>query len=217
VSDSNPLSVDPEISQASTIPSRAYTDPALYERSLETVFARSWQWLADLERLKAPPRALPVTLLEGSLDEPLLLTRDADDRLSALSNVCTHRGNLLVEGETTATVLRCRYHGRRFRLDGRCLSMPEFEGVVGFPSERDHLPHVPCETVGPWIFAALDPSVSFESWIAPFTGRVQGLGLEHARLDAARSRDYLVNAHWALYVENYLEGFHIPYVLADLD
>ena len=30
--------------------------------------------------------------------------------------------------------------------------------------------------------------------------------------DPSRDRDYEVAAHWALYVENYLEGFHIPYV-----
>ncbi len=209
--------IDSDIAKASTISSRAYTDPVLYARGIERAFARSWQWLADLERLKAPPRAMPITLLEGSLDEPLLLARDADDCLHALSNVCTHRGNLLVEGETTATVLRCRYHGRRFGLDGRCLSMPEFEGVVGFPADSDHLPRVPCETWGPWIFAALDPALPFESWFAPVRERVHGLGLEHARFDAARSRDYLVSAHWALYVENYLEGFHIPYVHADLN
>jgi choline monooxygenase len=37
------------------------------------------------------------------------------------------------------------------------------------------------------------------------------------RFDPTRSRDYEVAAHWALYVENYLEGFHIPFVHADLD
>jgi choline monooxygenase len=213
------LAVDADIRRASTIPSRAYTDPELYARVLETAFARSWQWLGDLERLKAPPRALPVTLLEGSLDEPLLLTRDADDTLRALSNVCTHRGNLLVEGETTASVLRCRYHGRRFGLDGRCLSMPEFEQVVGFPAASDHLPRVPSETWGPWIFAALEPALSFDTWFAPVRERIAGLSpsLETARFDPARSRDYLVAANWALYVENYLEGFHIPYVHADLN
>jgi len=35
--------------------------------------------------------------------------------------------------------------------------------------------------------------------------------------DATRSHDYEVHAHWALYVENYLEGFHIPYVHAALN
>jgi len=30
--------------------------------------------------------------------------------------------------------------------------------------------------------------------------------------DSSRSRDYEFDAHWALYVENYLEGLHIPFV-----
>ena len=34
---------------------------------------------------------------------------------------------------------------------------------------------------------------------------------------ASRSRDYVINANWALYVENYLEGFHIPFVHAGLN
>ena len=34
--------------------------------------------------------------------------------------------------------------------------------------------------------------------------------------DEAGARDYLVNANWALYVDNYLEGFHIPYVHTSL-
>jgi choline monooxygenase len=31
-------------------------------------------------------------------------------------------------------------------------------------------------------------------------------------LDLKQSVTYEVNAHWALYVENYLEGFHVPFV-----
>lgn len=37
------------------------------------------------------------------------------------------------------------------------------------------------------------------------------------KFDSSRSRDYLVKANWALYVENYLEGFHIPYVHSSLN
>jgi phenylpropionate dioxygenase-like ring-hydroxylating dioxygenase large terminal subunit len=37
------------------------------------------------------------------------------------------------------------------------------------------------------------------------------------RLDPSRSRDFEVHAHWALYVENFLEGFHIPFVHAGLN
>ncbi|HRC86836.1 MAG TPA: SRPBCC family protein, partial [Thermoanaerobaculia bacterium] len=41
---------------------------------------------------------------------------------------------------------------------------------------------------------------------------VAELPIEQATFDASRSRDYLVQANWALYCDNYLEGFHIPYV-----
>ncbi|MBL8039753.1 MAG: hypothetical protein JNM04_00255, partial [Chthonomonas sp.] len=37
------------------------------------------------------------------------------------------------------------------------------------------------------------------------------------RHDPTHSRDYMVKAHWALYVDNYLEGFHIPFIHAELN
>jgi choline monooxygenase len=41
--------------------------------------------------------------------------------------------------------------------------------------------------------------------------------LKEFKFDAGRSRDYLVNANWMLYIDNYLEGFHIPFVHAGLN
>lgn len=159
---------------------------------------------------------MPFTLLEGFLDEPLLLTRDDEDRLHCLSNVCTHRGNLVVEGETEARTLRCRYHGRRFALDGRFVSMPEFDEARKFPSPSDDLPRVPFAAWGPLGFVALDPLVPLEEALAPIVKRLAFLPLDRLAFDPSRSRDYLVRAHWALYVDNYLEGFHIPFVHAGL-
>jgi choline monooxygenase len=66
-------------------------------------------------------------LAAGFLDEPVLLAKNGAD-LSCLSNVCTHRGNILVEESCSANLIRCGYHGRRFSLEGKFLSMPEFEG-----------------------------------------------------------------------------------------
>jgi choline monooxygenase len=42
--------------------------------------------------------------------------------------------------------------------------------------------------------------------------RLAWLPVDQFRLDPASSREYTVNAHWALYVENYLEELHIPFV-----
>jgi choline monooxygenase len=210
------LDIHEDIRRASTLPGAFYSDPEVHRLLRDRVFAKSWQLVADADRLRAPGQTLPVTLLEGMVDEPLLLTRGADDRLHCLSNVCTHRGNLVAEAEGVRTQLRCRYHGRRFGLDGRCLSMPEFEGVEGFPSKADDLPPVALSAWGKFLFASLDPSVALGQVIAPMKARLAWLDHAPLALDAGRSRDYLVRANWALYVDNYLEGFHVPYVHGSL-
>jgi len=58
-----PFRVDPAIAQASTIPSRAYFDPAVYAAARERIFARSWQPVGEVGRLKAPGHVIPSMLL----------------------------------------------------------------------------------------------------------------------------------------------------------
>jgi choline monooxygenase len=207
-----PFEIDADIKRASTPPSRLYHDAAEYVLQREQIFARSWQVAGDRDVLKAPGRVAPLTLLPGCLDEPLVLTRDQDGAAHCLSNVCTHRGALVVEGAGHQNTLRCRYHGRRFGLDGCFQYMPEFDDVQGFPSAADDLPRLPLREFGPLLFTSLNPLMPFEEWIAPVLARVGWLPVEQFRLDPNSSRDYLMECHWALYVENYLEEFHIPHV-----
>jgi choline monooxygenase len=208
--------IDPDISTAETLPGSVYADPSIYDKQLERVFARSWQLVGDASRVRTPGRVVPFTLLDGSLNEPLLLSSDEDCVVRCLSNVCTHRGALVVEGEGHAKTLRCRYHGRRFSLDGKMISMPEFEETKGFPSEKDNLPELKVEKFGPLLFSGIAPVFSFEEWIAPVIERVGWMPLEDFRYDSPSSHDYLIQANWALYCDNYLEEFHIPYVHAGL-
>lgn len=211
------LHIHPDITRAHTLPTEFYTSSELYQRSKELIFAPSWQFLGDTGRVNVPAQLLPVTLLEGFLDEPLLLSRDKTDALGCFSNVCTHRGNILVESACIAQNIKCRYHGRRFGLDGIFQYMPEFEGVEGFPSEADNLHRVPLHQWQQFLFASLRPAATAESVFADMTRRVGWLPLEEFVFEPSLSRDYLVQAHWALYCENYLEGFHIPYVHQSLN
>lgn len=208
--------IDPDITKASTPPSWVYTDPGVFATSRDRVFATSWQFIGDVGLARVPGQVHPFTLLEGCLDEPLMLVRDRDDALHCLSNVCTHRGMLVCEQGGVENHLRCRYHGRRFQLDGAFVSMPEFEGVAGFPSKADDLPRVQLAQWGPFLFASLNPATPFEEWIGPMRERIAWLPVEQCKFDASRSRDYLVACNWVLYCENYLEGFHIPFVHAGL-
>ena len=191
------FTIDPDIRKASTPPGWVYTDPDVLAHFTERVFARSWQLVGDTETLAAPGSVLPCVFLDGLLPEPLVLLRDEAGALACFSNVCTHRANLVVNEPGVVPSLRCRYHGRRFGLDGRFRSMPEFDGVEGFPGPADDLPRVALETWSRFAFAALDPAVPFAEWIAPLETRIGGAHADGARFDAARSRDYEVRASWA--------------------
>jgi len=210
------LHVDADIRRASTLPAAFYTDPIWFARTRETILRRGWHLVADQDRVRIPGQCFPFTLMEGVLDEPLLLTRDGEDRLHCMSNVCTHRGMVVCEGERTQTSLRCRYHGRRFGLDGSFQSMPEFDGVENFPAPTDDLAAVPFAAWNHFLFVSLDPAMPFAALTAEMRARIGWLPFERMTFDPARSRDYLVQANWALYLDNYLEGFHLPYVHSGL-
>jgi choline monooxygenase len=206
------FSVDPDVRRARTLDKAFYLDPAVWARTRERVFTRSWQWLGDLHDVAEPGSLSPRLLLPGLLDEPLLLAHDDVGTLRCLSNVCTHRGNLLVHAPCQAGQIRCGYHSRRFDLAGRMLFMPGFEGACDFPAASDHLPQLPFGQLGPQGFVSLDPVAPLADFIGAAAARCGGIDLQRCVHDASRDRDWEFAAHWALYVENYLEGLHIPFV-----
>ena len=209
--------VDPDITKAATISSEFYRSDAAWDLARDRIFARSWQFVGDTDSVKVPGQLLPITLLDGLMDEPILLTRDAGDRVHCVSNVCTHRANIVVESGGNERFLRCRYHGRRFALDGTFQSMPEFEGVEGFPCEADNLARIPFGNWGKFLFASVEPHRSLEEFLRPMTDRVGWIPVHLFNHEPSRSTEYLVRGHWALYCDNYLEGFHIPFIHASLN
>src|SRR6202000_180756 len=108
--------------RARTLPASFYRDSALFERIRERIFARSWQQVDGFQRAAAAGSVIPFELLPACVDESLLLARDARGVLRCLSNVCTHRGNLLCTEAGEPGGLRCRYHGRRFTLEGKMIA-----------------------------------------------------------------------------------------------
>lgn len=183
---------------------RRLQDPAAHRRSA-VLFRSSWQ-LLDPHLLEEGPELRPFVMLPGLLDEPLVRTPWA-----LLPNVCTHRGATLIDGPCQRRSLRCPYHGRRFSLAGRCEAAPGFEEVEGFPAAKDHLPELDVAEWGPLRFASVDPVTSFEdirAELEPWIGHL----LERPGQVLLREEDFPLSANWALYVENYLEGLHLPFV-----
>jgi choline monooxygenase len=204
--------ITPNILNSGTISPTFFQDPNIWNWFKDKVFPTSWHYLTDTHRFPSTLRQAPNLLLPDFLDEPVVLTRNADDRIQAFSNVCTHRAAEICTHGSSRDKIVCPYHGRQFSLEGKFLFMPEFEEAQNFPSEADHLFPFSVEVLSPLIFISPEPKYSFSNWIDPLQSLLSWLPLKDFNYTANNSSSYQVDAHWALYVENYLEGFHIPFI-----
>jgi choline monooxygenase len=209
--------VDANIAKAQTIDTSFYTSAEIFEACKEKIFAPSWQFIGSDDLITENGDTYPFTLLPAYIDEPVLLTRDKAGQVNLLSNVCTHRGNLVVDNACKMANLRCRYHGRMFGLDGKFSSMPEFKEVENFPTKSDDLHQLDLFKWGKWLFTSLNPKYSHELFLRDMMDRVSWMPVQDLKYRPDLSRVFNVKAHWALYCENYLEGFHIPFVHAGLN
>ena len=202
--------IDEDIRTARTLPSRYYTERDEFDR-LKAVFT-GWQFAAHVSEVEAN-NVKPLDHLEAINGESVLLVNGSET--SCLSNVCTHRGMRLASEPCTKKTLQCRYHGRTFNLDGTLRHMPEFEQAIGFPSESDNLRRFPLKRWMGLHFTAVEgePKAPWER----LEERLGFLNPESFIHDPGRDRDHVVEANWLLYVDNYLEGFHIPYVHPELN
>ncbi len=206
-----PLAVDASLAAASTLPSWCYADPAVAAAEATRVFARTWQLVGTAASL-AEPGSYRVTEIAG---EPVLVVRGKDGVLRALSNVCRHRAGPVASGSGTCATLRCGYHGWSYGLDGALAGTPEFDGVEGFDRGSTRLPVFRVETWIGLVFVCLTgvedggPPPLAEV-LGELHGRLEARGL--ARLSLAFRRDWEIACDWKVYVDNYLEGYHIPVV-----
>ena len=209
--------INSDITKAETLPATFYKDPVVFEIIKEKVFLKSWQWVGDESLVDKPQSVHPLILLDGFLTEPLLLTRDKGGHINCLTNVCTHRGNLLALTSKPTKKLTCSYHGRRFNLQGKFEFMPEFTDAENFPRPCDHLHRFPLKKWGHLLFAGLNPSFDFQEVINIMNERISFLPIDEFKLEKTLQKDFLIDANWALYCDNYLEGFHVPFVHESLN
>jgi choline monooxygenase len=207
---------EPELARARTLPAAWYRDPALLAREEERVFARTWQMVGH-EGALAKPGDYLTTRVAG---EELVLTRDEEGTLRALSNVCRHRAGPVARGAGCRRTLQCAYHGWSYAADGRLLGTPEWEGVQDFDRASVRLPAFRVDTWNGFVFVNLDPGARpLAEWLGEIVPETHRLGL--GRLGFYKRVDYEIACNWKVYVDNYLEGYHIPIVhpglFAELD
>jgi choline monooxygenase len=199
--------IDADISRAWTLSAALYVDPAVAAQEKERIFARTWQVVGNREQV-ARPGDYFTTQLVG---EPLLIVRGADLQLRGFYNVCRHRAGPPAEGCGSRKLFRCIYHGWTYNLDGSLNHATEIEGVKDFNPADFALTPVRCEEWFNIVFVNLDPDARpLSENLGDLPQQAEHFPFQTMKLFERRTYDMKCN--WKTYVDNYLEGYHLPTV-----
>ncbi|MBV9146549.1 MAG: aromatic ring-hydroxylating dioxygenase subunit alpha [Acidobacteria bacterium] len=199
--------MDPSVAKSWTLPAEVYLDSGILEREKRALFGSTWQIVGRRQQVANPYDYFTAELA----GEPLLMVRGGDGVLRGFYNVCRHRAGPPAEGCGTRKVFRCGYHGWTYSPEGRLLNAPEMEGTENFDHSQLGLQPVPVGEWGAWVF------VNLESGAAPLESSLRELPAQAAKyhleiLKLAERREYIMECNWKVYIDNYLEGYHLPSV-----
>jgi choline monooxygenase len=203
---------------AETLASRFYTDPQVFELEKERIFRRTWQWVGTLSQPCGEVNGVKKTIADREAyftaevaGEPVVVARDKEGVLRAFSNVCRHRAGPVAQGAGCRNVFQCGYHGWTYTLDGKLIGTPEVEGMAFFDRSGFGMVPLRLETWEQCLFVNFDASAPP---LNEFLGNIPELAQEFSfeGLELAERKDYHVDCNWKVYVDNYVDAYHIPVV-----
>ena len=190
-----------------TLPVPFYRDPAVFAEERRRIFARTWQFLG----LEADLTETGDFISRELAGYPILALRDEAGAIRAFHNVCRHRAGPLVDAPKGRCegALVCRYHGWRYALDGRLRSAADFGATDGFDPRDFGLHPLKVETWRGLVFVNADADAEP---LSALTAPIDALLGERVFPSEPYRESHPIACNWKVYVENYLEGYHIEQV-----
>ena len=196
-------SITTPLEEARGLPPQAYLSEEFYQLELEYLFYRDWICIGREEEAAQAGDYFTIELA----GEPLVVVRDRELKLHALSNVCRHRYMQVMDGQGNSARLVCPYHGWSYRLDGRLMGATNMTESRLLDKDNCRLPEFQLETWLGFIFVNLD------SGAAPLAPRLEELGHRLAPYHIDKMRissmyDEIWEGNWKLTMENNAEAHH---------
>jgi choline monooxygenase len=182
-----------------------YTSPEFLVREREGIFAHEWICVGRASVVANPGDYLTCEIA----DQPIIVLRDMDGVLRALSNVCLHRMSILLEGTGRTRSIVCPYHAWTYNLDGSLRAAPHMNRTPGFCVEAYRLPELRVETWRGWIYVTLNPS---RPPVAEHFAELDALIARYGMEDYVETfrEEYVWDTNWKILAENFMESYHLP-------
>jgi len=191
--------------RARAMPPDVYTTDAFLNEELSQIFARDWYCVGRTDALAQPGDYVAAELA----GQPIVVLRDTDGGLRALSNVCLHRMSTLLEGRGNTRAITCPYHAWTYNLDGSLRGAPAMTLNSDFCKSDYRLPQVRCEEWLGWVFVCLDPAAPP---VARQLAEVEGMvaGYDMTNYTENFYEEHVWDTNWKVLAENFMESYHLP-------
>lgn len=194
------------------VPASTYTDPELFELEKRNIFRR-------MPLMVAPSCELPEPGDYKAMDicgVPLLLTRQRDGSVGAFLNMCSHRGNPVVEAGTTGNASRftCGYHGWTFKNDGDLVGVASPKDFGAVDKAALCLKRFPVYESAGLIWATLDlnSKLAISDYLCGYDDLLKAFEFDGWTLFAQRT---LAGPNWKTAYDGYLDFYHLPVLHKD--
>ena len=189
--------------QARSMPPWCYTSAEFFEREVERIFRRVWNFAGRADEVPDPGDYFTLDMF----GESIIVVRGKDHDVRAFANTCRHRGTRLLKGRGKRRVISCPYHSWAFALDGTLLGAPDMDRTPGFRKEDYPLLPVRLEQWAGFLFVALSDDVpSFEAYLGNIREKFSPYQFED--MVCVRRKAYEIEGNWKLFVENAMEDYH---------
>ncbi len=192
------------VAEAVTLPPALYTSEEVLEFERDAIYAREWLCVGRAERIPEPGDWFTVNIAH----EPIIVVRDKEGDIRAMSAVCQHRAMQVCEGEGNTTTFKCPYHHWIYGLDGRLLGAPAMERTENFEKSDWGLPQMRVELWMGFIFVNLDADAApLSPTLERYSKYLVNYDLENAVCPGTFTLEDMP-WNWKVMFENFNDGYH---------
>ncbi|KZN38510.1 hypothetical protein N480_12720 [Pseudoalteromonas luteoviolacea S2607] len=195
------------IDEAYSLPFAVYKDEEIHTLEMDNIFKNEWVFIISEQELDETGDYFAFTLAE----EPIVIIRGQDQQVRAFSNLCRHRGTLLLEdgfGKAEKNIV-CPYHAWTYSDNGAFKGAP-FTGQVHVDKQAHCLLQFHLQSWHGMLFIHLgNPAKSLSDRLEGIDDYLHHFDLPEFKHGYRSDKSELWNANWKLAIENAMESYHL--------
>ena len=186
-----------------SLSSKWYTDKMYFEKEMDQIFLKSWLLVGAESQILDPGDSLFLSIF----NQPIICIRQQDYAIKTFFNICRHRAGSLKENINNKSLV-CTYHGWVYSINGK-LKSPR-----GFSKSEISIKDLCLRKLNTKIWKGLifinfcDNPNDFETLFSNVEKKLSPYELKNFTFD--RKVSYKIKSNWKVYLDNFLEGLHIP-------